>query len=104
MHVVTAPGSVRGAVDFIPIPGPYCNVADSIIVGTTVSLLVAIVAAGSSSQEAVPSGSTPVTRRRPRAPVRAGAAGLCLVVGAVLGTAAAVNADNRVGRHAHFRL
>jgi hypothetical protein len=35
MHSWTAPGSVRGAVDFIPLGGSYYNVADFFIVGST---------------------------------------------------------------------
>jgi lipoprotein signal peptidase len=44
MHYVTAPGGVRGAVDFIPIDGAhyYCNVADFFIVGATPLLLLAV--------------------------------------------------------------
>ncbi|WP_410590516.1 signal peptidase II [Amycolatopsis sp. lyj-23] len=41
MHHLTAPGSVRGAVDFIPI-GRYCfNVADFFIIAATLCFVVA---------------------------------------------------------------
>lgn len=35
LHHLTAPGSVRGAIDFIPIGRYCCNVADFFIVGAT---------------------------------------------------------------------
>ncbi|MEV4313727.1 signal peptidase II [Actinocrispum sp. NPDC049592] len=35
MHRLTAPGSVRGAVDFVPIGRYYFNVADFFIIGAT---------------------------------------------------------------------
>lgn len=44
MHYWTAPGSVRGVVDYIHIPPHYYNVADLFIVGATPLFLVAIVA------------------------------------------------------------
>jgi lipoprotein signal peptidase len=44
MHSVTAPGSARGAVDFIPLGPPHWNVADFVIFGATVLFLVAVCA------------------------------------------------------------
>ncbi|MCW2677753.1 MAG: hypothetical protein JWR70_2793 [Modestobacter sp.] len=41
LHIATAPGSVRGAVDFIHLGRPYWNVADFVIVGATALLLAA---------------------------------------------------------------
>lgn len=41
MHRVTAPGSSRGAVDFIHVGGYFYNVADFFIVGATVVFLAA---------------------------------------------------------------
>jgi len=41
MHTVTAPGSVRGAVDFVPLGPPYWNLADFVIVAATVLFVVA---------------------------------------------------------------
>jgi Signal peptidase (SPase) II len=42
MHYVTAPGSTRGAVDFLPFAGHYWNLADAAIVTGTAGLLVAM--------------------------------------------------------------
>src|SRR5690349_2248990 len=42
MHYITAPGSVRGAVDFIHIGPYYFNVADFFIAGATLIFLLAI--------------------------------------------------------------
>ena len=50
MHAVNAPGSARGAVDFIPIGGLFYNVADLVITGGTVVFLTAVcVLAGTGS-------------------------------------------------------
>lgn len=48
MHYVTAPGSVRGAVDFVPWLHRYWNLADFVIIIGTAALLVslALVAVG----------------------------------------------------------
>jgi lipoprotein signal peptidase len=43
MHYVTAPGSVRGVVDFIPIAGRVYNIADVCIVVGTVLLILSLV-------------------------------------------------------------
>jgi lipoprotein signal peptidase len=42
MHFWTAPGSVRGAVDFIHLGGFFYNVADFVIVGATLLFLLAV--------------------------------------------------------------
>src|SRR5829696_7317844 len=42
MHYVTAPGSVRGAVDFIPLGQIYFNVADIFIAGGTLLFLLTV--------------------------------------------------------------
>jgi lipoprotein signal peptidase len=42
MHTVTAPGSIRGAVDFIPLGPCNCNVADIFIAGATIAFLTVI--------------------------------------------------------------
>jgi lipoprotein signal peptidase len=42
MHAVTAPGSVRGAVDFIHVGRPCLNLADFVIVGATALLLLVV--------------------------------------------------------------
>jgi lipoprotein signal peptidase len=48
-HYVTAPGSVRGVVDFIPWGGRYWNVADIAIVLGSVGFVVSLAVAGASS-------------------------------------------------------
>jgi lipoprotein signal peptidase len=58
MHTVTAPGSARGAVDFIPMGGPYLNVADFVIIGATALYLVAVCARGAAANRP----TTPVPR------------------------------------------
>jgi hypothetical protein len=47
MHLVNAPGSPRGAIDFISIGGHFYNVADVVIVGSTVVFLAAVCRPGS---------------------------------------------------------
>jgi lipoprotein signal peptidase len=42
MHFWTAPGSVRGAVDFIPVGRFYFNVADVFIVGATLLFVLSV--------------------------------------------------------------
>jgi lipoprotein signal peptidase len=42
LHTVTAPGSARGAVDFIRLGPPLWNVADFVIFGATTVYLVAV--------------------------------------------------------------
>ena len=42
LHYVTAPGSVRGAVDFVPWLHRYWNVADFVIIAGTIGLAVAL--------------------------------------------------------------
>jgi lipoprotein signal peptidase len=54
LHYWTAPGSVRGVVDFIPVGGACYNVADLFIVGATPLFLLAAAAVlhgGSASRE-----------------------------------------------------
>jgi lipoprotein signal peptidase len=70
MHSVTAPGSVRGAVDFIPLGPPHWNVADFVIIGATVLFLVAVGVHGGRSgrAEATSRPTTPVPRPRPGVP------------------------------------
>jgi lipoprotein signal peptidase len=95
MHYWTAPGSVRGVVDFISAAGSTYNVADCFIIGATPLLLVAVASLTwrarnrPSTVRAVP----PVTNTRPRArasiPALAGAA--------VIVTAVTVGATNHGG-------
>jgi lipoprotein signal peptidase len=42
MHLVNAPGSARGAIDFIRIDGHFYNLADVVIIGSTVVFLTAV--------------------------------------------------------------
>jgi lipoprotein signal peptidase len=83
LHYWTAPGSVRGAVDFIHIGKHYYNVADFFIIGCTPLFLLA---AGYHCMRTVRRGAVPQTvppppRTRPRARILALAgAGLSLVV------------------------
>jgi lipoprotein signal peptidase len=90
MHYWTAPGSVRGAVDFIPI-GPYYryNIADFFIIVGTPLFLLAVSASHlsrrASKKPAAIRSVTPTTQRWPRARTRmsafAGAVGIIVVVG-----------------------
>jgi lipoprotein signal peptidase len=41
MHLVNAPGSARGPIDFIGIGGHFYNIADVVILGSTVAFLAA---------------------------------------------------------------
>jgi lipoprotein signal peptidase len=99
MHAVTAPGSVRGAVDFIPLGPPYWNVADLVIVGATVLSLVAACTRGRRRVHAatVVHPSSPVSRPGTRAPGRPWVAVVGAVVAVVLSVPAAVQAGSADG-------
>jgi hypothetical protein len=99
MHQVTAPGSVRGAVDFIHLGRPYYNLADVVIVGATALFLLSTCAPGvpSAREAAANRFITPATRRRPLVPVRAWAAAVGLVVAMVLGMAASTGSAADAG-------
>jgi lipoprotein signal peptidase len=86
MHYWTAPGSVRGAVDFIHIGHAYYNFADFFIVGATPVFLLAVAYLGWRAESA-PATSGRVTQDgHPRSRVLArisaffGAVGLIVVV------------------------
>jgi lipoprotein signal peptidase len=85
MHYWTAPGSVRGVVDFIHIGGYYYNAADLFIIGCTPLFLLAAGYQGvRAARRPVAAGSAPPPARsrlraRVRIPALAGA-GLILVV------------------------
>jgi lipoprotein signal peptidase len=90
MHYWTAPGSVRGAVDFIPFDqGYYYNVADIFIVVGTILFVSAVCARcwgkWATRRPAATEPVTPTTQRRPvvlaRLSAVAGAVGLIVVVG-----------------------
>jgi lipoprotein signal peptidase len=80
MHCLTAPGSVRGAVDFIHIGQIYYNVADVFIVCGTLLFLLAV-SAWATSRSATIGSRTPTTRSR--LPVRgwmsATAGAVCII-------------------------
>jgi lipoprotein signal peptidase len=86
-HYWTAPGSVRGAVDFIHLGQDYYNIADFFIVGATPLFLLAIIYLRRwATNGPAPIGSVAPTtqhrpRRRMRMPALAGAVGLIVVVG-----------------------
>lgn len=63
LHSVTAPGSIRGVVDFIPFGRYYVNVADVFIVGATIMLLV-LVARGQQVWSSRRAGGIPLSRCR----------------------------------------
>jgi lipoprotein signal peptidase len=71
MHSLTAPGSDRGAVDFIPISPHYYNVADFFIIAGTPLFVLAVGArylgkrAGKRPATSVPLTSTMADSRRP---------------------------------------
>ena len=84
IHYWTAPGSVRGVVDFIHIGGNYYNVADFFIIGCTPLFLLAAGYQGArAARRPAAARSVPPPPRRSRAwmriPALAGA-GLTLVV------------------------
>jgi lipoprotein signal peptidase len=80
MHRWTAPGSVRGAVDFICVGGARYNVADLFIIGATPLFLVAVGFLGRGAAD------RPAMVRRSRLRARASMpalAGTCFIVVAV---------------------
>jgi lipoprotein signal peptidase len=89
MHYWTAPGSIRGAVDFIHLGPYYFNIADFFIIGGTSVFLFSVSAvrlAGMAATRPATTGSgPPPTRVRARAQTRvsvfAGAVGLVTAVG-----------------------
>jgi len=100
IHYWTAPGSVRGVVDFIHIGGHYYNVADLFIVGCTpLFLLAAGYHAVRAARRPVAAGSVPrPARSRVRARTRILAlagAGLILVVALGAANYGGVNAALR---------
>jgi lipoprotein signal peptidase len=59
MHLVNAPDSARGVVDFIRVGPPFYNVADVIIAGSTVVFLAATCARGLRVLRPVPRAGLP---------------------------------------------
>lgn len=113
MHYLTAPGSVRGAVDFIHVGRINCNLADFFILGATPVFLAALGYLGRrtanqpAADRAVPSAPAPCTRLPLRASLSAAvSAGLIVVV--ALGAAhyggvrtAPAHTSVKVDRHVH---
>ncbi|HYQ66406.1 signal peptidase II [Actinophytocola sp.] len=86
MHYVTAPGSVRGAVDFIPLGPIRYNVADLFIVCGTVLFLLAVVATTLSTSRTPAASPSPPTRHGRRRTWLSGvASATCLVVAVAFG-------------------
>jgi len=83
MHYWTAPGSVRGAVDFIHIGHYYYNTADFFIIGGSPLFLLAVSYLGwrGMRKPATTGSVTPHLRMRARVAAFATAAGLIAVVG-----------------------
>jgi lipoprotein signal peptidase len=84
MHYVTAPGSVRGAVDFIHIGRDYLNVADFFIIAGTVLFLLTSACQWIDRKWLSTEGKTMATPHRPRVWMRvlavAGGIGIIAVV------------------------
>jgi lipoprotein signal peptidase len=89
MHFWTAPGSVRGAIDFIRLGGLTYNVADMFILGGTLLFVLALTVGYKRrwATEAAPAAGSlsPATRHRLRRSTRmlalAGAVGLITIAG-----------------------
>lgn len=89
MHYWTAPGSIRGAVDFISIGGRCWNIADLVIIGTTPLFLLATAQlAGRAVGRPAASSVRLAIRNSLRARVPAvAAAGAALIMTVALGAA-----------------
>lgn len=87
MHYWTAPGSIRGAVDFIGIAGQRWNLADLCIIGATPLFLLATgQLSGRAANRAAPGAARPAPNSpRARKPAVAAAAGAALVMTVALG-------------------
>jgi lipoprotein signal peptidase len=103
-HYWTAPGSVRGAVDFIPIGRYYYNFADLFIIGCTPLFLLAAGWQGvRATRRSAMAGSVPPpvrSRGRGRFAVLAGA-GLILVVALGAANYGGVSAPPHTGAQDH---
>jgi lipoprotein signal peptidase len=89
MHYLTAPGSIRGAVDFIGIGDRCWNLADFLIIGATpLFLLVTGWLAKRAANRSAPSPARPALRNASRARVPTVAvAGAALIMTVALGAA-----------------
>ena len=104
VHYWTAPGSVRGVVDFIHIDGHYYNVADFFIISCTPLFLLAVgyAAARATLRRTAAENPRPAERGRARARLRIPAlvgVGLVLVVAFGAANYGGVNAATRVPVH-----
>lgn len=80
LHYVTAPGSVRGAVDFIPLAQIRYNVADVFIVCGTLLFILAVTASTlSTNRPPAASAALPTRHRRGRTWLSRAATATCLV-------------------------
>jgi lipoprotein signal peptidase len=79
LHYVTAPGSVRGAVDFLPLGQIRYNLADVFIVGGTLLFVIAV-AVSTLSTNRPPSRPPPTRQRRRQTWLSGVASAMCLVV------------------------
>jgi hypothetical protein len=88
MHYWTAPGRVRGAVDFIHIGGASYNLADFFIIGATPLFLLAVGYLGrwAANRPATAGAVTSAARNRPRGRVPA-LVGAGVIVVVALGAA-----------------
>jgi lipoprotein signal peptidase len=111
VHYWTAPGSVRGVVDFIHLGGHFYNVADFFIIGCTPLFLLAAGYRGvrAATRPAAAGSASPPARGRVRARLRIPAlagAGLILVVALGAANYGGVNAaprpPTRKTSHTHF--
>jgi lipoprotein signal peptidase len=81
LHHLTAPGSVRGAVDFIPLGSIRYNVADVfIVVGTLLFMLALTARAWTTNRSATASPPPSTGHRRRQAWLSGIASAVCLVV------------------------
>jgi lipoprotein signal peptidase len=93
MHYWTAPGSVRGVVDFIPINGHVYNVADLFIIGATPLFVLTMGGAGlrrlivRTHAHCAPATSTNIRRSRVRRTLFAVPAMFCLATAVTMGAA-----------------
>ena len=86
LHYATAPGSVRGAVDFIPLGPIRYNVADVFIVCGTLLFILAMVASTLSTNRITTASPSPRTRpRRRRTWLSSVATATCLVAAVGIG-------------------
>ncbi|MDX3193458.1 signal peptidase II [Streptomyces sp. MN03-5084-2B] len=81
LHYLTAPGSVRGAVDFIALGPIRYNLADVFIVGATLLFVLAVIAGTLSTNRPPAASPAPPARHRRRRTWLSGAAtATCLVL------------------------